>query len=112
MPSAAIAILEFGRVIHTEDKCSPTSRDPERRTQAQERLVSELVGTKSASLKAILNYGPTKPIDRVALRLVSLVAYQQLCTNKMVLGISDVVLAVAGDAPAAVLEARQVLSQL
>jgi len=109
---AAIAILHFGKLIHAEATQKPGESDPRRVETAEERLIEQLSADRSNTLlKPALNFHATKPLEPLALRVLSLVAFVQLCTNQLA-SISQVAIAVADDEPARILEARQWITRL
>jgi ATP-dependent Clp protease ATP-binding subunit ClpX len=110
--SAAVAILEFGRLLFEEDQRQHAARKPAQLQEAEERLIARLSTDKNSLLKPALNFNISKPIDRITLRALAVVAYQQLCGTKFAGAISDVGRVVAGGNPATVIEARQTISRL
>jgi hypothetical protein len=112
MPSAAaISILEFGRLLHYEASQEPSQRELRRVEVAEERLIERLSHDSNTLLKPALQFHVSKPIEPLTLRVLSLVAFLQLCLgNKVAIG--QVAAAVGGFEPARVIEARLTISQL
>ena len=93
--SAAVAILEFGRLLFEEGQRRSTDRKPSLLQEAEEQLNTRLSTDKNTLLKPALNFHVSKPIDPLTLRVLAVVAYQQLCASKFAGAISDVARAVA-----------------
>ena len=110
--TSAVAILEFGQLLHREDQRRPADRNPASVQEAEERLVSQLSIDKNTLVKPALGFNANKRLNPVAVRVLAVVAFQQLCANKSGFAISDVARAVAGGNPATVIEARQTISEL
>jgi hypothetical protein len=110
--SAAIAILEFGRLIQEEDQRRIAARKPSQLQEAEEQLIARLSTDKNTLLKPVLNFNVSKPIEPITLRVLAVVAYLQLCTAKFGGAISDVARVVADGIPATIIEARQTISKL
>jgi ATP-dependent Clp protease ATP-binding subunit ClpA len=111
-PPSPVALLEFGRVLQTESQRSAAGRNPTQLQEIEDQLIQRLSTEKNSLLKPALNFNAAKPIDPSALRVLAVVAYRQLCKNRLVVTVGDVVQAVAGDDPAKVLETRRTVSQL
>ena len=110
--SAAVAILEFGRLLQEEDQRHNANRNPSHLPETEEKLIAQLSSEKSSLLKSVFNFNVGKPIDPLALRVLALVSYLQLCTNRLTIVISDVAKAVASGEPAKMIEARRTITQL
>jgi hypothetical protein len=113
MPASptAIALLEFGRLIYEAER-RRSDQDPSRRQQAEEQLLDMLRRDRSAWRKTDLHVDTASSNGSITLRVVAYVAYQQLCSTRLGAAVCDVVKAVAGDEPSAVLETRQTISRL
>lgn len=112
MPSAAAtAILEFGKLIHTEASRPAVERGPKRIATAEQRLIEMLSTDDNPHLKPALQFHISKPIDPLQLRILSLVGYLQPCARYPV-AVTDVAIAGAEDEPARIIEARQTITQL
>ena len=107
----AVAILEFGRFLHIEERRHHSDRDAARIKQAEDQLIEKVLRAKSPTLRAALDYNVSKPIALV-LRTLAYVAFVNLCSTRYALCVAEVIKAVASVDPAAVLEARQTVSQL
>jgi len=108
----AIAILQYGKLLHDEERRYCQGPDQSRLQQAERELICRLRQDRSDSLNQIFAVNAWTPVDPVTLRVLSLVAYLSLCTNRPGIGLSEVVMAVGGTDPAAVLDARQAVSRL
>jgi len=108
----AIAILQYGKLLHDEDRRYCLAADLSRLQQAERQLICRLQQDRSLSLKQIFGVNARSPVDPVILRVLSLVAYLSLCTNRLGTGLGEVVTAVGGADPATALETRQTVSQL
>ncbi|MCG3147933.1 MAG: ATP-dependent Clp protease ATP-binding subunit ClpX [Verrucomicrobiae bacterium] len=112
MPSAAAtAILEFGKLIHTEASRPVAEHDPKRILTAERRLIEQLSVDDNPLLKPALLFHVSRPIEPLVVRVLALVAYLQLCTNFRV-AITDVAIAATEDDTARIITARQVITSL
>ena len=109
---APVALLEFGRLLHNGGQRPVADRNPTRLQQVEDQLINRLSTEKNSLLKPALNFNAGKPIDALGLRVLAVVAFHQLCTQRLVVTVSNVVQTVAGYDPAQVLEARRIVSQL
>ena len=110
--STAVLLLEFGRLLYNEARRPQADRNPCRIQTLEEQLISQASTEKSAALKAALNFNVSTPVDSLLLRICCVVAYLQLCSDNLVVTVSNVVKIVAEDEPGAVLAARKMISQL
>jgi ATP-dependent Clp protease ATP-binding subunit ClpX len=111
-PPTAVAILQFGKLIHDEDRRHVTDRNAAAIRQSEEQLIDCLQHDRSPALKRIFGFNVGSPVDPLVLGVVAYVAYANLCTTRLGIAVSEVVKAVAGEEPAMVLEARQAVSKL
>ncbi len=114
MPASptAIAILNFGRLLHEEERRHHTDRDSAKLRQTEEQLIERMQHDRSPSLRQILNFNVDRPIEPLVLRVLAYTSYINLCTTRLGIGVGEIVNAVAGEEPAAALETRQVVSRL
>jgi hypothetical protein len=108
----AVAILEFGRLLHSEERRHRSDRDSARLKEPEVQLIEGILREKSPTLRAALDYNVSKPIEPLALRTLAYVAFINVCSTRYALCLAEIIKAVAGDDPAAVLEARQTVSKL
>ena len=108
----AVAILEFGRLLHAEERRHHSDRDVARLQRAEQQFLEIVLQARSPTLRAALDYNISKPIEPLVLRTLAYVAFINLCSTRYALSLAEVVKAVTGDDPASVLEARQTVSKL
>ena len=103
---AAIPVLELGKLI---DKLS----DQAKLAAAEQLALDALYSENSRVIRDALQYDNNgRNIESLPLRILALIAYQQLCSNRLVMGVSDVACTIAGDNVQSILEARQAIGNL
>ena len=103
---AAIPVLELGKLI---DKLS----DQVKLAAAEQQALDALYSENSRVVRDALLYDNNgRNIDSLTLRILALVAYRQLCANRLVMTVGDIAGAIAGDSVQGILEARRVISNL
>jgi ATP-dependent Clp protease ATP-binding subunit ClpX len=114
MPASptAIALLEFGKLIYEDERRHRSDRDRSRIMEPEEQLLELLRRNRATLRKTGLSIDTRTPQDSTVLRVVAYVSYQQLCSTKLGAAVCDVVRALAGEDPSAVLETRQTISRL
>ena len=58
---AAVAILEFGRLLQEEDQRHNANRNPSHLLEAEEKLIAQFTSEKNTLLKSVLNFNVSKP---------------------------------------------------
>jgi ATP-dependent Clp protease ATP-binding subunit ClpX len=104
-PPSSVAILDFGRLLHHR-------ANPAELKGIEMKLIEQLGADRNSLLKPALDFHSSRPIDSIALRVLALVAYEQLAAAKFAVGIRDVVQVIAAGDPSGILTVRQTISKL